>query len=437
MPFWRRRSRAKADQNANQDSTAAANNSNNNPPLSKDDRHMSSLVCEQNDQKEQKEEQLCDSSEPSKRVVMVPAAAHGASPATAVEARPSLFRRTISSFSSKVIPKMRSDSSKTSGQSGANGDGRMAKTTSGGRHSNEGPVSAETDHGGWRALHGFRQRFHTTHHATTGQGGSGQYGTMDHSLHLPLHLRHLHFPHILHHPAQQEGVSSGDPEAEAMQRLQHAAEQAKRIVERARGEREILMQRAREEAEEEMAALRVELEGEAVRDQQKGNNGEDAIREATAEEDGRMRHILEQSSEHVDDAVSLCVGHVLNVDISLSVERRGVLRNLKNNPPKFLRKSYAKSYPSERRLLAERLEKGKKNLSVSDFSWDVDTLEYPMIDNASPDQDDVYAAILGERTLKEEEEVQIDFDELEDPAPLGRFSSAMQSIQTTCGCLLG
>ena len=88
-------------------------------------------------------------------------------------------------------------------------------------------------------------------------------------------------------------------------------------------------------------------------------------------------------------------------------------------------------------MLAERRANGKRATHVSDFSWDVDALEYPAVDNSSPEQEKLYATILGDRTLKEEEEVYIDFDELETPSPLGRFSSAMQSIQTTCGCFLG
>lgn len=253
MPFWLRRGRSKASQNAPQDSAAAAANPGQQP-VSRD--HLSLLG-------EQKDEQ-CDSREggrQSKCVVLVPAAAHGASPTTAMEARPSLFRRTISSLSTKVMPKMRSDSSKTSSrdqgghQTAQNGEGRLGKASSGGKQSNEGAVSTETDHAK-RGFHGLRQRFHTTHHTSSGQGTAGQEGTADHSLHLPLHLRHLHFPHILHHPAQHANSSSAESETEVMQLLQKATNQAKRIVERARGEHELLMQRAREEAEAEIQALR-------------------------------------------------------------------------------------------------------------------------------------------------------------------------------------
>lgn len=432
MPFWLRRGRSKANQNASQDSAAAASN-----PAQVSRDHLSL-------DGEHKDEQQCDSTEgatPSNRVMLVSAAAHGASPTTAMEPRPSFFRRTISSLSTKVIPKMRSDSSKIAtrdqgNQTQSNGEGRLGKIPSGGKQPNEGPVSAEADHAK-RGFYGLRQRFHTAHHNYTAQAAAGHDGAADHSLHLPLHLRHLHLPHILHHPTQQVGMSSVEQEVEVMQLLQRATNQAKRIVERARGERDILMQRAREEAEEEIKALRCKLEEEALKDQQKGNNGEDAVREATTEEDNQMRQILEHASKNMDASVSLCVDHVLTVDISLAEDRRRALRNLRRNPPSFLRKSKAQSYPSERRVIAERVAKGKRNKHISDFSWDVDNLEYPTLDNSSPEQDDLYARILGDRTLKEEEEVYIDFDELERPLPLGRFSSAMQSIQTTCGCFLG
>ncbi|CDI83379.1 vacuolar (H+)-ATPase G subunit domain-containing protein, putative [Eimeria acervulina] len=296
---------------------------------------------------------------------------------------------------------MRSDSSKTSSrdqgghQTAQNGEGRLGKASSGGKQSNEGAVSTETDHAK-RGFHGLRQRFHTTHHTSSGQGTAGQEGTADHSLHLPLHLRHLHFPHILHHPAQHANSSSAESETEVMQLLQKATNQAKRIVERARGEHELLMQRAREEAEAEIQALRCELEAEALKDEQEGNGGEDAIREATLEEDNRMRQILERASERMEASVSLCVGHVLNVDTSLAADRRGALQNLRKNPPNFLRKSQAKSFPSERRMLAERRAKGKRATHVSDFSWDVDALEYPAVDNSSPEQEKLVVVKSGQ-----------------------------------------
>ncbi|CDJ27878.1 vacuolar (H+)-ATPase G subunit domain-containing protein, putative [Eimeria mitis] len=433
MPFWRRRGQAKANQNAAHDSTTAASNTNN-PPITKEDRRLSSLVGEH---KDQKEEHLGDAGDGAKQVVLVPAAAHGASPTTTMEARPSLLRRTISSISTKVFAKMRSDSSKVAGQQ-TNPDGQagIAKTTSGGKHPNETPASAETDHVHRRGFHGFRSRFHTTHHAPAAQAAPAQYGAADHGLHLPLHLRHIHFPHLLHHTAQHSGTSNGERETDVMMVLQAAASRATKIVERARGEREVLMERAREEAEQEIKELRRQLEEQALKDQEK-DNGEDALRAALAEEDARMRHILEQAPEHMEASVSLCVAHVLNVDTSLAPDRRGALRNLSKNPPSFLRKSNAKSYPSERRVQADRITKGKRNMHVWDFSWNADGPDYQLVDNTSPEQEDLYATILGDRTLKEGEEVQIDFDELEAPAPLGRFSSAMQSIHTTCGCLLG
>ncbi|CDI79398.1 vacuolar (H+)-ATPase G subunit domain-containing protein, putative [Eimeria praecox] len=430
MPFWLRRGRSKAGQNAGQDSAAAANPGQ----VSRD--HLSLTG-------DHKDEQL-DSSEAarqSKRVILVPAAAHGASPTTGVEPRPSFFRRTISSLSTKVIPRMRSDSSKVSArdqgqQAQPNVEGRLGKVSSGGKQSNEGAVSAETEHAK-RGFQGLRQRFHTSHHTSGPHATSGHEGAAEHNLHLPLHLRHLHFPHILHHPTQQTSTSGAEQEAEVMQLLQKATKQANRIVERARGERELLMQRAREEAEEEIKAIRCELEEEALKNQQEGNSGDDAIRAATAEEESRTQKLLDSASQNMEASVALCVDYVLTVDTSLSAERRGALINLKRNPPDFLRKSMAKNYPSERRMIAERMAKGKRNTHISEISWDADALEYPMIDNSSAEQEEAYAAILGDRTLKEEEEVYIDFDELERPSPLGRFSSAMQSIQTTCGCLLG
>lgn len=57
-----------------------------------------------------------------------------------------------------------------------------------------------------------------------------------------------------------------------------------------------------------MCACRCELEAEALKDEQEGNGGEDAIREATLEEDNRMRQILERASERMEASVSLCVG---------------------------------------------------------------------------------------------------------------------------------
>lgn len=90
-----------------------------------------------------------------------------------------------------------------------------------------------------------------------------------------------------------------------------------------------------------------------------------------------------------------------------------------------------------RRELAVRALKNRRNLSYSDHSWDFDALDYPQPDGYTEEQEQVYAAILGDRTFKEEDEIKIDFDELERPSPVERFSLAVQSIGTRCGCLLG
>ncbi|CDJ69151.1 vacuolar (H+)-ATPase G subunit domain-containing protein, putative [Eimeria necatrix] len=398
-----------------------------------------SLVEERNDEQ-------CgqtDATNGPNNAVLRTSVAHAASPAATMESRPSSFlRRTLSSLSMRVMPKMRSDSSKGSrerAQMGLNSDVRSDQLSGGIRPGVEAPNPADLEHTR-RGFHSLRQRFHAAYHPLPGRVLGGQDGTSEHALHMPIPLRHLHLPHILegrlHHSSHPIGLTSADQEAEVMQMLQNAANHAKRIIQTAKSERETLRDRAREEAEEEIRALRQALEEESLRAEE-SINGADLIRLATKDEDERMRQLVECSAERMAGAVTLCVDHVLNVDTTLAPERRDALRHLKKNPPSFLRKSQAGKYPSMRRELAVRALKNRRNLSYSDHFWDSDALDYPQQDGCTLEQEQAYAAILGDRTFKEEDEIKIDFDELERPSPVERFSLAVQSIGTRCGCLLG
>lgn len=105
----------------------------------------------------------------------------------------------------------------------------------------------------------------------------------------------------------------------------------------------------------------------------------------------------------------------------------------KRNPPNFLRKSMAHCYPSTRNDEERHHARGLHGFAASG-SWNNDP-RVPASNNGGEDKNaTVYAAILGNRTYKEEDELLIDFDELGSPHPVNRVSAAFYNA---CGCLLG
>lgn len=384
---------------------------------------------------------------PPKPAVLQPATAHGAAPVAVMESKPSLFKRTLSSLSLRSTPKVNTDNAAGAVRPATPANGNRSGESAEGRKHVEGHGPAEADHARkGTALHNLLPRFHGTHHQLAhGHAATGHDGSVEQAAqpsHLPIHLPHLHLPHILegrsHHPASHHDVLAGaENPAEVMKVLQDATDRAKKIIENARSEHETLLVRARAEAEEEINALRLSLEREDLALRSDHASVEESHRLATTGEENLMRQILDASPEQMAASVALCVEHVLNVDISLAPERRDALRNLKKNPPNFFRKSQAHNYPSVRNSAANRPLSSRQSFSFADHSWDLDPREFTPAGNGTEPRTTVYAAILGERTYNDEDEFQIDFDELDRPSPIKRLSTALQSIQSTCGCFLG
>lgn len=207
----------------------------------------------------------CDGAS-SNAAVMQPATAHGAAPVVAVESRPSLLRRTLSSLSLRNTQKANADPVVVGERPQYQAEGnRSGESASGGRQTDN-HVATEADHTkkGTAFHHLFPRFYGQPHQQAHGNAagihdGSPEQGTL--AAHGPVHLRHLHLPHILEgrphnlgHPP--EAFILTDHPDEVMKILHDATKHAKRIVEIARGEREILLARARSEAEEELNALR-------------------------------------------------------------------------------------------------------------------------------------------------------------------------------------
>lgn len=87
-------------------------------------------------------------------------------------------------------------------------------------------------------------------------------------------------------------------------------------------------------------------------------------------------------------------------------------------------------------LAAARTSRAMQSFNFSDLSWDRDPRECMAGGGEMEPRATVYAAILGQRTFTDEDELQIDFDELERPSTMRRLSTALQKIQGSCGCFM-
>ncbi|KAL8434235.1 hypothetical protein Efla_002000 [Eimeria flavescens] len=390
--------------------------------------------------------------------VIWPATAHAASPAVAMTSKPSLLRRTLSTLSMRYSPKVNREGAPATGGADTPANGSRSVESAPGRKLPELNVLMESESGKKAPPgHSFLPRFHMSHHQ---QASHGHDGSTEHGLQpgiMSFHFPHFHLPHILdnkqHQAVAQPDILHGvENRIEVMKILEDATARSKKIIQNARGVRENLMQRAREEAEEEMNALRqdtlafsvihaltweLSLEQEGLAKQGGEADAAESLRLATLEEETRTHELLETSEANMAAAVNLCVEHVLDVNVSLSPDRRGVLRNMKNNPPSFLRKSQGSRFPSVRNSAAARRSAHTQGFRFSDQTWDVDPREFRSAETATDSQARVYAQILGGRTYSDDDEIHIDFDELERPLHLRRLSTAMQTLQNSCGCFFG